>query len=96
MHDFKCKNADDMYYSDLADMVRYFKEDKEGVKTMCRAMEEMRAEAAAKAAAEAEQRKAVIDIKNLMANMKWSLEQALSALGIAASEQEKYRKLVMA
>ena len=55
---------------------------------MCRAMEEMRAEA--------EQRKAVIDIKNLMKNMKWPLEQALAALGIAASEQEKYRRLVMA
>ena len=88
MHDFKCRNAGDMYYNDLADMVRYFKEDKEGVKTMCRAMEEMRAEA--------EQRKAVIDIKNLMKNMKWPLEQALAALGIAASEQEKYRRLVMA
>jgi hypothetical protein len=36
--------------------VRYFKEDEEGVSSMCRAMEQMRAEAAAEAAAEAEAR----------------------------------------
>jgi len=92
MHDFKCRNAGDMYYNDLADMVRYFKEDKEGVKTMCRAMEEMRAEAAA----EAEQRSKIIDIKNLMETLKLTIEQAMSALKIPAGEQEMYRKLVMA
>ena len=48
MHDFACKNANDMYYTTLADKVRYYKENQEGVDNMCKAMEEMRAEAAAK------------------------------------------------
>lgn len=52
MHDFSCTDPDDMNYSVLAQRVRYFKEDMEGVTTMCRAMEEMREEAAAKAARE--------------------------------------------
>ena len=44
MHDFTCTDPDDMNYSVLAQRVRYFKEDTKGVTTMCKAMEEMRAE----------------------------------------------------
>lgn len=44
MHDFNVSDPDQMYYKILADKTRYFKEDKEGVKTMCKAMEEMRYE----------------------------------------------------
>lgn len=40
MHDFSCTSADEMYYQILADRVRYFKEDTEGVATMCKIMEE--------------------------------------------------------
>jgi flagellar biosynthesis/type III secretory pathway protein FliH len=53
MHDFRCTDYRDMNYPILSERVRYFKEDEEGVSSMCRAMEEMRAEAAAEAAAEA-------------------------------------------
>jgi len=42
MHDFSCTNAEDMYYRTLADRVRFFKESKEGIEIMCRAMEDMR------------------------------------------------------
>ncbi len=42
MHDFFCTNAKDMNYPVLAQRVRYFKEDMEGVVTMCRAFERMR------------------------------------------------------
>ena len=42
MHDFSCTDAADMYYGILADRVRFFKESKEGIKIMCRAMEDMR------------------------------------------------------
>lgn len=51
MSDFVCTDAKNIHYRELADRVKYFKEDEEGVNSMCRAMEEMRAEAAAKAAA---------------------------------------------
>ena len=46
MHDFACTSADEMHYQILADRVRYFKEDKEGVATMCKIMEDMKNEAA--------------------------------------------------
>ena len=46
MHDFSCTSAEEMHYQILADRVRYFKEDTEGVATMCKAMEDMRNEAA--------------------------------------------------
>ncbi len=42
MHDFSCTEAADMYYGTLADRVRFFKESKEGIEIMCRAMEDMR------------------------------------------------------
>ena len=46
MHDFFCTDADDMHYKELADKVRYFKEDEKGVEIMCRVMEDMRNETA--------------------------------------------------
>lgn len=41
MHDFSCKNPDDMYYKLLAEQVRYYKKDAKGVETMCQIMEEL-------------------------------------------------------
>ena len=46
MHDFSCTDAKDMKYRTLAERVRYFKEDEKGVAAMCKAMEDMRNEAA--------------------------------------------------
>lgn len=42
MHDFSCTAPDDMYYGELAERVRFFKESQEGVAIMCRVMEDMR------------------------------------------------------
>ena len=52
MHDFSCTDPKDMYYKILADRVRYFKEDEEGVLTMCREMENMRKESSHEKAVE--------------------------------------------
>ena len=41
MHDFHCTSADEMQYTELAERVRHFKEDDEGVRSMCRSIEEM-------------------------------------------------------
>lgn len=45
MHDFSCTSAEDMHYAVLADRVSFFKESKEGVAIMCKAIEDMRMEA---------------------------------------------------
>ncbi len=50
VHDFRCKRAEDMKIKELADKTRYFKETPEGVSIMCKAIEEMRNEAAKEAA----------------------------------------------
>ena len=68
MHDFSCTDPADMRYPVLADRVRYFKEDTKGVATMCRAMEEMRAEAAEKAAREARHAQSVESAKSMLAD----------------------------
>lgn len=83
MHDFSCTDAKDMHYKILADRVRYFKEDAKGVETMCKAMEDMRKEAAA------EQNILTLlgAIKNLMKNLGMSAEQAMTALGVSESER---------
>ena len=44
MHDFSCTAPDDMYYDELAERVRFFKESKEGISIMCKVMEDMRNE----------------------------------------------------
>ena len=54
MHDFHCKNPDDMYYKELADKVRYFKEDEEGLDIMGDVMEKLMAKREREAIAKAE------------------------------------------
>ena len=52
MHDFFCTDPDDMHYQELAEKVRFFKEDEEGVASMCKVMEDMRKESVWKAKVE--------------------------------------------
>lgn len=53
-----------MNYEALAKRARYFKQDKEGVATMCKIMEDMRNEAAQKALFDSAKEKALKMIKN--------------------------------
>ena len=48
MHDFFCIDADDMNFRELAEKVRFYKEDEKGVAAMCKVMEDMRNEAVEK------------------------------------------------
>lgn len=61
--DFSCTEPEDMHYKPLEERTRYFKENEEGVGSMCREMEKMRNEAASKAAKEAkqEERKRIVN-----------------------------------
>jgi hypothetical protein len=86
MHDFFCTDPDDMHYKELADKVRYFKEDEKGVAVMCKVMEDMRNEEA--------KRTRVIDIENLMKDLKLTVEQAMDALSIPQSQRSTYAGLV--
>ena len=57
---------------------------------MCQALRELMKEEIAEERAEEK----LVDIKELMKNMKWTAEQAMSALGISASDQAKYSALL--
>ena len=41
MHDFRCTNAEDMFYPLLAKQVKYFKETEGGRKIVCKAFEDL-------------------------------------------------------
>ena len=95
MHDFKCKNAGEMHYKELAAGVRHFKETEEGREDMCEAVrrygrEQARiaAEAAMKKAAEEATMKTKIDaILSLRKNTGMSLEQAMDALSVSLEDR---------
>ena len=82
MHDFNCTEADDMIFGLMAERTRYLKENPEGVNEMCKAMEDMRNEAV--------ERNMLQTIRNLMDSMKWSAEQAMTAMKIPEADKLKY------
>ncbi len=77
MEDFACKNADDMYYSELADGVRHFKEEG-GRKFMCQAVEEYAAKVAAKVAVKAKAEVNKAKAEAARAAVKATIEDAVS------------------
>ena len=86
MHDFFCTDPDDMHYRELADKVRYFKEDEKGVAAMCKVMEDMRNEEAKKTKMD--------DIKNVMESFGVTIEKAMEALKIPVTQWDMYMGLV--
>jgi hypothetical protein len=93
VHDFRCSKPEDMYYSQLADGVRYYKEVERGEVKMSEALEryvEERAEAKAEAkVAEAKASKTAM-VRSLMKNMHLTIDQAFDALEVS----EEDRKLI--
>ena len=89
MHDFRCKNAKDMNYPELAEGVKHFKEEG-GREVMCEAVEAYaarRAEEAAQKAAEEERRKAEEAIKKAEEEAKRAEEAAKKAVIKATIEE---------
>ena len=82
MHDFSCTSAEDMHYQILADRVRYFKEDMEGVVTMCKAMEDMRNEAAR----EADTARMIRIARRMLNSGKYAYEDIADVLEISVDE----------
>ena len=82
MHDFNCTKADDMNFKPMAERTRYLKENPEGVRQMCKVMEDMRNETAETVLLQS--------IKNLMETMKLTADQAMEALKISENDKIKY------
>ena len=87
MHDFRCYKADDMYYSELADQVRFYKDTEKGRDIMCKIIEEY-GDKRAKESEEVTRIETMFNnIKNLMDSMKWSADQAMTAMKISDSDR---------
>lgn len=78
MHDFSCTQPSDMNYRILAERTRYFKESKEGVAIMCKAMEDMRNQTL---------KDGMIDVaKRMLADGTLSLEKIAEYSGLSIEE----------
>lgn len=92
MHDFFCTNPDDMYYEVLADRVRYFKENKEGVKVMCDILQKVRNEGKAE-----ERAKNTRDFAlRLLTGSDWSTEKISRMSDLPVEEVEKLKAKLQA
>lgn len=79
MQDFREKNPECMHYTELAESVKHFKEKEGGREEMSEIVERYGDERALMAN--------IASVQNLMNNMKWTLDQALDALGIKGKER---------
>ena len=75
-----------MYFPNLAARTRELKETKEGVDTMCMAMEKERTRTV--------EENTLILLLNLMDSENWNAERAMTALRIPASEKPLYARSV--
>ena len=82
MSDFYCTKADGMYYKELSDKVRHYKESEEGVKAMCDIWEEVKNEGKIEASIE--------NAKTMLRLSKLSLEEIAVCSGLSI---EKVREL---
>jgi len=80
IHDFLCTDPNDMHFSELAERARYFKEDSEGVKAMCKIMEDIKNEGRA----EGENR--------LSRLMSYLLKNGKTEEAVAVTESESLRE----
>ena len=87
MHDFSCTNAADMYYTTLADRVRFFKESKEGILIMCKVMEDMRKESLQEGIKEG----AINTAKRMLTDGILTLEKIAEYAGLPLEEVKKLK-----
>ena len=81
MHDFSCTQPADMNYGILAERARYFKESKEGISIMCKAMEDMRNETL---------KEGMIDAaKRMLSDGKLPLEKIAEYAGLSLEEVQE-------
>ena len=81
MHDFSCTNADDIHYTEIAERIRFLKEDDEGVRSMCRSIEEM--------LKEEKERNTLEFARRMIALNKYPLEEIAECTGLKVDEIKK-------
>ena len=90
MHDFSCTDPDSMNYALLADRVRYFKKDKEGVQTMSKIFADFGKEVAKEAA----KGTLLENIRAIMKNLNYTVDQAMDALSVPNEDRPDIRNMI--
>ena len=102
MHDMRCTEVEDMYYEELREEARYYKEDEGGIEKMCKLFDEVEQRGIETGKREGillgqqigEQKgiemTRIASIQSLMKNLNLSIEEAMEALSIPTHEYEKY------
>ena len=86
IHDFFCENPADMRHHQLAKRVKFLKDNKSGVRKMCKIIEDLQNES---------KKEILLDsIRNLMETMALTAEQAMNALKLPADKQNELRPLI--
>ena len=94
IHDFFCENPADMRHRQLAKRVEFLKDNKRGVRKMCKVIEDLFAEELAEGRKESKKETLLDSIRSLMETMKWSAEQAMDALKIPVDKQNELRQII--
>ena len=76
-----------MHYTELAESVKHFKVKAGGREEMSEIVERYINERVEERVKERVEKEKTISVQNLMNNMKWTLDQALDALGIKGKER---------
>lgn len=90
MHDFCCKNPDDMHYQELAKKAKYFKEEQEGVEIMGDVMEKLMAEVRAEDAAK------IAKLEAKLAKVKTQIAEAKTQAAEAKTQAAEAEKTSLA
>lgn len=96
MHDFSCTDPADMHYDILANRVRFFKEEKEGIAVMCKAIEEMRNESLQEGITigklEGTRETMLKSALRMLKAGKYALEEIVSISGLSLEEVQKLKE----
>lgn len=91
MHDFSCADPAEMFYGVLAERSRFFKEEKEGVVTMCRIMEELRDEGLREGLREGRKEEQESTARRMLAIGKLTLEEIAEYASLSLDEVQRLR-----
>ena len=88
MHDFACPEPAKMYYNELAERVKFFKESREGVVTMCKILEEVEEQGI-----ERGRQETMFDTaKRMLLTGKYAIEEIVDISGLPLEEVLKLKQ----
>lgn len=94
MHDFFCQDAEKMYYEELRNRARFFKNEEGGRAEMCKIMDEIRQEGIDWGMERGMERDRLESLRTIMQTMRLSEDEAMNALLIPLEKREKYKALL--